>query len=424
MNERYMKLFSGEENLYEETAPLVIRANALLKDTKTGKLIAQLKFQNMSGKTITYVKAKITPLDAMKQPLENAVTFEYADLAANDKETFGSKTPIFLSHPSTRAFLVGICAVGFSDDTFWTSDTAVWHAASDDTDIRRRLAAEDTYSKAMVLSRAKNIFTVEKAIKLFESIADMRDVSIELRFCQENIDNLNRQVVENEKQRQARKKRITVISLIAGGCVLLFLLGYFVLYPWISVLTGNYRVYIDMYNIEEYEVAEGVTEIKEEAFSDCKTLKTVILPDSVTSIDACAFMGCTNLESVTMPKECSYLGIGAFYRCSKLKEVTIPNGITQINDSTFYGCTSLTSVTIPEGITSIGHFAFDACENITSVTIPDSVGFIGCDAFPDHYKQKAINIYYNGSKEQWDAVSKHFNYKENIFTYYYASDIE
>ena len=56
MAERYSQLYLLPEDLYTPGAPLVIAAGALLRDTLTGQLIAQLKLQSITVKTITAVK--------------------------------------------------------------------------------------------------------------------------------------------------------------------------------------------------------------------------------------------------------------------------------------------------------------------------------------------------------------------------------
>ena len=45
-----------------------------------------------------------------------------------------------------------------------------------------------------------------------------------------------------------------------------------------------------------------VTAIGDKAFSGCKSLKTVIIPDTITSIGKNAFSDCTNLEKILIPK--------------------------------------------------------------------------------------------------------------------------
>ena len=69
MSERYVKLFTGDVDLYSDNSPIIIRACALLKDIETGKSIAQLKLQNLGPKTISYVKAIVTPFDTIGAPL-------------------------------------------------------------------------------------------------------------------------------------------------------------------------------------------------------------------------------------------------------------------------------------------------------------------------------------------------------------------
>ena len=47
MADRFQKLFSLENNLYIENAPIIISAAALLKDTKSGNIVGQVKFKSV-----------------------------------------------------------------------------------------------------------------------------------------------------------------------------------------------------------------------------------------------------------------------------------------------------------------------------------------------------------------------------------------
>ena len=91
----------------------------------------------------------------------------------------------------------------------------------------------------------------------------------------------------------------------------------------------------------------------------------------------------------------------AFIDCSHLASVELPDSITIINMLAFQNCTSLTSVTIPSSVTSISHWAFDGCSSLSS-------------------------IYYAGTKEQWEAISKGANWDRDTgdYTIYYLGETE
>ena len=60
MADRFQKLFSLENNLYIENAPIIISAAALLKDTKSGNIVVQIKFKSVSNKNIKGVKISLS----------------------------------------------------------------------------------------------------------------------------------------------------------------------------------------------------------------------------------------------------------------------------------------------------------------------------------------------------------------------------
>ena len=138
------------------------------------------------------------------------------------------------------------------------------------------------------------------------------------------------------------------------------------------------------------------------------TATDLILPENYNGqpyeIYQYAFAYCTALTSVTVPGGIESIGEAAFKYCSNLKSVTIPDGVTSIAANMFYGCGKLTSITIPDGITSIGNQAFCDCSSLTTITIPKDVTNIYANAFLSC--NKLTDIYFTGTEEEWNAISK------------------
>ena len=77
----------------------------------------------------------------------------------------------------------------------------------------------------------------------FNKNKDYKDASTLAKKCEARI-------LEIQKTINANKtKLVKIISFVAGGLVVLALLGYFGIYPLVSYLDGDYAVYINMYNV-------------------------------------------------------------------------------------------------------------------------------------------------------------------------------
>ena len=120
MSERYSRLFSLPGNLYTDGSPVLITAGALLRDNQTGKVLAQLKFRNISQKAIQSVKVKVNAYDTASCPLAGVDAFSYLDLSIAAGEEFGQSKPIYLPDATTRAFTVEILSVVFADHEVFT----------------------------------------------------------------------------------------------------------------------------------------------------------------------------------------------------------------------------------------------------------------------------------------------------------------
>ncbi|MCM1498688.1 MAG: leucine-rich repeat domain-containing protein [Clostridium sp.] len=181
-----------------------------------------------------------------------------------------------------------------------------------------------------------------------------------------------------------------------------------------------------------------VSGITWDAFRDCTSLTSIVIPSSVSFVDSYAFYGCSSLKDVQIPEYIVVFGSRvfgetpwlaaqqennvlvvvngtlmdgskasgavdipdgvtridgeAFYGCSGLTGITIPDNVTFIGDGAFYGCSGLTSVQIPDGITDIRDSIFRGCSSLTDVTIPDSVTEIDRYVFRDCGSLTSITI--------------------------------
>ena len=183
-----------------------------------------------------------------------------------------------------------------------------------------------------------------------------------------------------------------------------------------------------MYDIEEFEVPDGVTSIDDYTFSYCYSLTSITIPDSVTSIGGSAFSYCTSLTSITIPDSVTSIGDGAFEGCRSLTSITVDennpvyhsagNCIIETESKTLItGCK--TSVIPDDGsVTSIGDYAFYGCNSLTSINIPYSVTSFGYDSFSYCTSLYAMN--YSGTRAEWNAIQKSYGWflYTSMFTAY------
>lgn len=120
----------------------------------------------------------------------------------------------------------------------------------------------------------------------------------------------------------------------------------------------------------------GVDQIEGYLFSNCKSLKTVKLPDHIYEIPYSCFSGCTALESVTIPDSVRVINYSAFYNCMSLKKIEIPEGVTEIGESAFSACKSLESFNIPSSVTEVGWNIIGGTALYDSLPLENSVKYL------------------------------------------------
>ena len=154
----------------------------------------------------------------------------------------------------------------------------------------------------------------------------------------------------------------------------------------------------------------SVMKIGNNAFYECKTLRSMTIPESVTSIGDNAYYYCVALGNVMLSEATLTIGKRAFYRCGNLS-IKLTNKITSIGDEAFmYACgplqipssvktigafafsfSSISKVILNEGLISIGESAFWA-SNLSEIAIPNTVTSIGYRAFGDCRLHGDINV--------------------------------
>ncbi len=139
MSNRYQLVFSLSPRLYLEGSPVLIEAGAIQKDTQTNNLLVQLKFRNISSKTIIACKVKINAYSISGDLLEGVDSFSYLDLNVHSGEGFGSKMPIYLPNYETRKFTACVTQVVFADNSIWNADEVEWTQVSEPTKIENGL---------------------------------------------------------------------------------------------------------------------------------------------------------------------------------------------------------------------------------------------------------------------------------------------
>lgn len=175
-------------------------------------------------------------------------------------------------------------------------------------------------------------------------------------------------------------------------------------------------------SLRKIVLPEGVSSLSQESFKNCDNLQQIIMPNSLEDIENEVFSECEKLERIHIPAGVKSIGKKVLSSCPNLKEITvdpknpyfdsrencnaiidsktgkliigckgtvIPAGITSIGENAFLG-SGIESIVIPESVTEIGESAFEKCLSLKSVTLPSSVTTINDRAFSNCTELQSI----------------------------------
>lgn len=138
--ERFTSLSKETTALYLPGSPVMISAQALLKDNTNDNVFAQIKFKSLSDKPICALKVSVNAWDVTGKSMQGVDEFQYLDLTVSTGDDFGSKTLIPLPDKNSRGFKAAVLEAVFADKTVWTAAPgAVWEPLPEQEHLISRL---------------------------------------------------------------------------------------------------------------------------------------------------------------------------------------------------------------------------------------------------------------------------------------------
>ncbi len=133
--------------------------------------------------------------------------------------------------------------------------------------------------------------------------------------------------------------------------------------------TGNIRQGSVILSNDEYQVYTTIIIEQESLYVMYYTALSKVTPYNSTSFNVNILDNIweDGKGEIFFDGPITYIVESAFSWCKNLKSITIPNSVTTIGNSAFWDCENLTSITIPNSVIEIGDAAFRSCENLAEV---------------------------------------------------------
>lgn len=141
-----------------------------------------------------------------------------------------------------------------------------------------------------------------------------------------------------------------------------------------SIPTGVFGQSEDTPNfyVTGVRLSKFFTTIETQAFANCQSLQTIVLPQTVTSIESGAFLNCYSLESIVIPLGITSISDKVVANCPRTTNIVIPSGVTSVGEWSF-SYTAISAISLPKGLTSLGQGVFGGNYSLRKVVIPEGV---------------------------------------------------
>ena len=148
----------------------------------------------------------------------------------------------------------------------------------------------------------------------------------------------------------------------------------------------------------------AVKQLGQNAFSGCRELASVTLPEGLTRIARGSF-DYTKITVISVPATVTYADPGAFYWAESLEDINVAegndtycskNGVMFDKEMTmlerYPPGKTCDKYTVPSGVTQIYVGAFSYSKNTSEIVLPDSLETIGSDAFRECSGLKKVDL--------------------------------
>lgn len=138
-----------------------------------------------------------------------------------------------------------------------------------------------------------------------------------------------------------------------------------------TVLSIGDMAFMFCTNLKTVKIPVYLNSIGDFAFLGCSSLSDIDINSNISSISISMFEQ-SGISSIKIPYNVSEIKNQAFRNCKNLTSVVIPDSVKTISKSAFENCTSLESAVIMQSVTSIDSSAFANCPNLIIYGYEDS----------------------------------------------------